>query len=189
MKSRFTILQIFKQSAPVLMSMVFLSIITGSKLNAEFDFIINKNPVLLIALPAFINISGDLADVFASRLTSMIYSGRISSKFAPLALYFENFLAILSISLTAFVLVALAGNTLADVLFQKSSEWISTMITILLAGILATFIMSLIATIIIRICYAKGLDPDSITPPICTTGGDLVGTFLLLFLANIFLVG
>ena len=187
MKSRFTVWQIIKQSAPVLMSMVFLSILTGSKLNTEFDFIIHKNPVLLIALPAFINIDGDLADVFASRLTSMIYSGRLSKKLAPVSLYGENFIAILSVSLTAFVLVGLVGNTLAGLLFQNSSDWVPTLLTILLAGLLATFVMSLVATLIIRVSYAKGLDPDSITPPICTTGGDLVGTFLLLFLANMFL--
>ena len=187
MKSRFTIWQIVKQTAPVLMSMVLLSIITGSKLNQEFDLISNKEPVLLIALPAFINIAGDLAGVFASRLTTMVYAGRITAKFSPLNLYFVNLLAIVSVSLTAFATVGVAGNILAGVLFQKESAWMPAMLTITLAGLTATITMCLVATGLIRISYTKGLDPDSITSPVCTTGGDLVGTFTLLFLAKIFL--
>ena len=187
MKSRFTIVQIFKQSAPVLLAMVFLSLTTGSRLNQEFDSIIYQNPILLIALPAFINVAGDLATVFASRLTTLIYSGKISAKFTPLSLYLANLLAVLSVCLTAFTLVGLVGNVLANILFHKSSPWIPTMITIICSGLAATLLMSLIATIIIRISYSRGLDPDAITPPICTTGGDLVGTFILLFLANMLL--
>lgn len=187
MKSRFTIKQIFLQSAPVLLAMVFVSITTGSNLNQGFGTIISRNPVLLIALPAFINVAGDLATVFASRLTSMIYSGRLSKRFTPFPLYLINLLAILSVCLTAFVLVGLVANILAGVLFHTSSPWIPTMITIITAGLTATTTMSLIGTMIIRISYSRGLDPDAITPPVCTTGGDLVGTFMLLFLANILL--
>ena len=187
MKSRFTIWQLVKQTAPVLMSMVLISIFTGSKLNEQFTFIINKNPVLLIVLPAFINIAGDLAGVFASRLTSMIYAGRITARLTPYPLYLVNLLAILGVSLTAFILVGVTGNLLAGLLFQKADPWILTMITILTAGLTATLTMSIVATMIIRLSYTRGLDPDSITPPVCTTGGDLVGTFTLLFLAQLLL--
>ena len=187
MKSRFTVLQIFKQSAPVLMSMVLISITTGSRLNDAFNFITIKNPVLLIALPAFVNVAGDLAGVFASRLTSMIYAGRLSSTFRPYSLYLLNLFTILSVCFTAFTLVGVVGNILAGVLFHNSSPWIPTMFVIIVAGETATLLMSLIATVIIRISYSKNLDPDSITPPVSTTGGDLVGTFTLLFLAEIFL--
>lgn len=187
MKSRFTILQIFKQSAPVLLAMVFLSVTTGSRLNSEFNTIILENPVLLIALPAFINIAGDLASVFSSRLTSMIYAGRISTKFTPIPLYVLNLIAILSVCLTAFALVGVAANILAGLIFHKISSWIPTMVTIIVAGETATLAMSLVGTIIIRIGYSRGLDPDAITSPVCTTGGDLVGTFMLLFLANLLL--
>lgn len=187
MKSRFTIWQLVKQTAPVLMAMVLLSIFTGSNLNQEFTFIINKNPVLLIALPAFINIAGDLAGVFASRLTSMVYAGRLSARFKPGSLYMLNLISILTVCLTAFTLVGVAANILAGILFHKSSQWLPTMIIIVVAGLVATTVMSLVATGIIAISYANKLDPDSITPPVCTTGGDLVGTFLLLFLSNVFL--
>lgn len=187
MKSRFTIWQIFRQTAPVLLCMVFLSVTTGSNLNNSFGTTILQNPVLLIALPAFINVAGDLASVFASRLTSQIYSGRLTRKFTPLSLYMVNLLAILSVCLTAFVLVGVVANFLGGFLFHKISPWIPTMITIILAGETATFVMSIVGTIIIRISYSRGLDPDAITPPVCTTGGDLVGTFTLLFLANLLL--
>ena len=187
MKSRFSIWQIFKQSAPVLMSMVLLSITTGTRLNDAFTFIVNKNPVLLIALPAFINVAGDLAGVFASRLTSMIYAGRLSSTFRPYSLYLLNLATILTVCLTAFTLVGIVGNILAGILFHNSSPWIPTMFTIIVAGETATLVMSLVATLIIRLSYSRGLDPDAITPPVSTTGGDLVGTFMLLFLAEIFL--
>lgn len=189
MKSRFTVYQIVRQSAPVLMSMVLISITTGSRLNNSFNFIVNRNPVLLIALPAFINVAGDLAGVFASRLTSMIYAGRLTPNFKPYSLYFLNLFTILAVCLTAFSLVGIVGNVLAGVLFHNSSPWFPTMLTIILAGETATLLMSLVATLIIRISYSKGLDPDSITPPVSTTGGDLVGTFTLLFLAGLFLAG
>ncbi len=135
MKSRFTILQIFKQGDPVLLAIVFLSVTTGSRLNQKFNTLILENPVLLIAFPAFIN--------------------------------------------------GIAANILAGLIFQKVSSWIPTLIIIIVAGETATFAMSLVGTIIIRIGYYRGLDPDTITSPVCTTGGDLVGTFMLLFLANL----
>ena len=187
MTARFTVKHIILQSIPVLLGVLFLSIITGSRLEDEYNLIINYHPVLLIALPAFVNVTGDLADVLSSRITSLLYSGRLSPSFKPFTIFLANLFGILAVSFTVFITVGVAGNIIAGLVFHYESPWVPLMTTIIGSGFFATVVMICVSLIIIFFTYKKGMDPDSITPPITTTGGDLVGTLTLLFLANIFL--
>ena len=184
MKARFTIWQIIKQSAPVLAGVTIFSIITGRNLEGAADLVTHQFPVLLVALPAFINIAGDLADVFCSKLSSELYRGNLDSNFRPYRIFISDLIGVLLVGLTSFVFVSFFSNIVTALIFKKMVSFIDLLVIMVLAGIIATLTMMLVGAFLSRWAYLKGLDPDSIIAPITTTGGDMVGTTLLLILAN-----
>ncbi len=187
MTVRQTTKEIILQSLPVIVGVLVFSVITGNRLEESAELVTKEVPVLLVLLPAFINISGDLADVFSSRLTSELYRGRLDKNFRPFKIYLTDLFSILAVSLSAFVFAAFIGNLVTGYLFHKTSPWGRLIFVVLFAGLIATTLMSLIATLIVRWSYLRGIDADSVTSPINTTGGDMIGTTLLLFLAQLLL--
>ncbi len=188
MKARFTIKQIIKQSAPVLIGVTLFSVITGRNLENSAELVTHHVPVLLVALPAFINIAGDLADVFCSRLSSELYRGNLDSNFRPLRLFLADLIGVLLVGITSFIFVAIFANIITDIIFGKIVSYLYLILIMVTAGVTATFVMMLVGAFLSRWAYLKGLDPDSIIAPITTTGGDMVGTTLLLFLASWILI-
>lgn len=181
---RLTTKQIVRQSAPVICGVLFISLITGSRLDAAFDLIIIDHPVLLILIPAYINITGDMSDVLSSRLSSYLYKGELDTSFRPFRLFVVNFISMIAIALTGFLLAAIFGNLVAGFIFHKSSPWGPLLLTVGLSGFLASSFISLMMSVVLRFIYVRGLDPDSIIPSISTSTGDLTGTLLLLFFAS-----
>ena len=166
---------------------MLFSILTGTTFHKGLNSIIKDVPVIIIILPAFINLTGDLSDVFAARLTSYMYKGEIDYNFKPYGLFLVNYLAILSVAVTAFLFAAIAGNLLAGIIFHKIVNWFTLIVIVFSAGFLSTGIMSFIAALLVRFTLKHGIDPDSTISPITTTGGDFLGTTLLMLFAQLFL--
>lgn len=182
--ARFSYKRIIKQSLPVIVAVLFLSVITGSTLESTVNLIVKVHPVLIILIPSFINIAGDLADVFCSRLSTYLYTGQLTTRFQPFRIYIVNLVAVLSVALTGFSFSAFFANLIAGLVFGKFTSWFKLYIVIILAGLSAAFIVTVIGSIILRLVYVKGLDPDSMLAPITTALGDLIGTVLLIFFSK-----
>lgn len=188
MSTRYTVKGIVKQSLPVLYAVTLLSMFTGASFEHIFSTLFTQIPAIIIVLPAFIHLSGDISDVFSARLSTMLYKGDIDYNFKPYRLYFLNSSAILSVALTGFIFISFAGNFVSLLVFEDSEPWLLFMFVIIISGILSVILLIIIASILTRFTILHQLDPDNIVPPITTTGGDLIATLLLIFFTQIFLL-
>ena len=188
MSSRYTIKGIVKQSIPVLFGVTIISMVTGASFEHIFTTLITVIPVIVIVLPAFIHLVGDISDVFSARLSTMLYKGDIDYNFKPYRLYLLNCGAIIAISATGFIFISIVSNLVALIAFDNNEPWLKFTIVIFLAGILSVTILILVASFLTRFSLIRQLDPDNIVPPITTTGGDLIATLLLIYFTQIFLL-
>ncbi|OLS20246.1 MAG: hypothetical protein HeimC2_38100 [Candidatus Heimdallarchaeota archaeon LC_2] len=188
MSSRYTIKGIVKQSLPVLFGVTIISMVTGASFEHIFTTLITVIPVIVIILPAFIHLVGDISDVFSARLSTMLYKGDIDYNFRPYRLYMLNALAILTVASTGFIFISLVGNFVSLLVFNNHEPWLKFMFVILISGVLSVIILIIIASLLTRFTIIRQLDPDNIVPPITTTGGDLIATLLLIYLTQTFLL-
>lgn len=188
MRSRYTVKGIVTQSLGVLFGVTIVSMITGASFEHIFTTIFSVIPVIVIVLPAFIHLVGDISDVFSARLSTMLYKGDIDYNFKPYKLYMLNSGAILSVATTGFIFISLAGNFVSLIAFNQNEPWLKFMLVILISGILSVIILIIIASLLTRYTLLRQLDPDNIVPPITTTGGDLIATLTLIYFTQIFLL-
>lgn len=183
-----TVRKIVLESLPMLLLVLIFALIAGQLLDTQLDVIFPIFPFVLLIIPAFIDITGDLAGVVGARVTSHLYTGELDERFHPYSLLFANFVAILLVAFTAYVFLALCviglNYGILPIFFalppSSSPVYIVPIFfAILGAGVLATACTSLIGLLGARIVYRSGRDPDSIIAPLTTTIGDLLGILII----------
>ena len=175
--SPYTVRNIVSESLPILGAVLGLALVTGNILDSRLAILLPHFPLILLAIPGFINITGDLASVVGARITSHLYTGELDSRLRPHRLLAANILAPLLVAATAFTLLAASTILLSHLLLHPLPPQYVTpfFLAILASGLLATTLSSLIGLVGAIIVYRSGRDPDSIIPPITTTTGDLLG--------------
>ncbi|MFW9832066.1 MAG: magnesium transporter [Candidatus Thorarchaeota archaeon] len=176
-----TVRKILIESFPVLAVVLVFALAAGQFLDSTLEGLKLIFPLILLMVPAFIDITGDLAGVVGARVTSHLYTGELDQGFRPYRLLIANLVAILLVSATTYaflglcvILITISLTPLLGPIFPAVG-FPHLFFSLLGAGVLATASTSLIGLIAARIVYRSGRDPDSIIPPLTTTVGDLLG--------------
>ncbi len=184
----YTVRKIVLESLPILLVVLIFALIAGQILDTQLAVIFPIFPFVLLIMPAFIDITGDLAGVVGARVTSHLYTGELDERFRPYSLILANFVAILLVAFTAYVFLAICviglNYGILPILFAMPTSSspayiVPIFFAILGAGVLATACTSLIGLLGARVVYQSGRDPDSIIPPLTTTIGDLLGILII----------
>ncbi|MFX1299905.1 MAG: magnesium transporter [Promethearchaeota archaeon] len=182
-----TVRKILIESLPVLGIVLVFALIAGQFLDYTLEGLKIVFPLILLMVPAFIDITGDLAGVVGARATSHLYTGELDASFRPYRLLFANLFAVLLVSATAYAFlgVCVIGITLwltpliGPIFPAWGLPWL--FLGIIGAGVSATGCTSMIGLFSARLVYRFGRDPDSVIPPLTTTVGDLLGIVFIAF--------
>jgi mgtE-like transporter len=175
--------EIFKESVPVLSVCAAISVFSGVFLG-DSKALLEMLPGLIIIVPSFMAINGNVSSVMASRLSSALHMGLIKPDFRHTEELESNVKAMLLVSVTSFIILGLAGGTL-NVFFGATEESILlfTFVTIA-AGLITVAVLMILAVISSYVIYRNGIDPDNIVVPLLTTIGDFVGIVVLLLITG-----
>ncbi|MFX0162010.1 MAG: magnesium transporter, partial [Candidatus Hodarchaeota archaeon] len=132
---------IINESLPFLALIIVFSMVTGNFLEGFAEDIIEKYSIILLILPAFINMSGSLASVFTSRITSSLYVGQIDKDFKPYRVLFLNMASMALVGFTGFLFLAFIGMTLASTFFDISVAFYNFVLIVVFSGIVTTIFM------------------------------------------------
>ena len=187
-----TVRKILQESLPILVVVLIFALVTGNILDTNLELLFPIFPFILLIIPAFIDITGDLSGVVGARITSHLYIGELNEQFRPLRLLMANLIGILLVSFTSYLFLGVViiglGFLFAGTFFPYGLQ-IPFLIGTVTAGVLATACTSIIGLFAARLVYRSGRVPDSVIPPITTTIGDLLGilfvTFALLTIATL----
>jgi len=140
-------------------------------------------PGLLVLLPSIIDMRGNIAGVFASRLSSSMHLGEFSIDFDEGSVLGDNTRASFVITvLIAFVLGIFAYA--ASLLFGLPVVSVTDLVLILVvSGIVSGLVVMGITLVIVLVSYRYGLDLDMIAAPTVTTSGDIVTLPILILSA------
>ncbi|MEM4336185.1 MAG: magnesium transporter [Candidatus Anstonellales archaeon] len=142
-------------------------------------------PGMLIILPGFLEMRGNISGSLAARLTAGMFLGVVKPNRIRTKIVGGNVVAsfILAIIVSLFLgLVAFAFN-----LFVLNLFWPKIIFLPLIAGIIANAIEIPITIFFTFYLFRRGHDPNDIMGPFITSTGDITSVLSLLFVAMVIL--
>jgi mgtE-like transporter len=184
LSEKYTTRRIASESLPLLLAVALLSIISGQVLQGHEALIISL-PVFLLIVPAFVNQSGDIAAVLASRITTELYTGSTEKTILKSDNLWGSILGLMLSSSIGFSFLAILSSSVAALLGYNSLPIGTLWIIILLSGVTTILSVMVVGLIVALATYRWGLDPDNFSAPIVTTTSDVIGIFLLFMFASL----
>ncbi len=166
--------QIVKESLGPLFLAAIFSMASGFFLNSGLD--IKQLAAILLVIPAFVNIAGDISAVVASRISTELYMGRRN-------MIVVSVVGGLLVSIILSVFLGIAAETLLNL--TGSGLGYTTFVAITgVAGTLATLILIGSAVLLEFLGQRLGMDPSDLSIPLLSNLGDAVGVGLLILTAK-----
>ena len=174
-------------SVPVLLGVLLIVLIPAVMLESIVEELMD-NPTILILIPPFVAMAGNLGAILASRLSSAAHLGLISMKGTPDSLVYKNAGVIMILAILTFGALGLLTHMVA-VAIGMDSPGAGVLFTIsLVGGLIVTVATCFAAYKVTAYTFQKGDDPDNVVIPIITSTMDALGTALviMLFMALVF---
>lgn len=178
--------KILKESIIIVLLSSILGMFSGSILSTNQD-ILYTFPIILLILPALNSLTGDMATVLVSRLTTHLYIGTISPKVSKSKRLFDDFLGLLLtllLSLTFLIIMGYGIGFITRIQIINPFLIISiiTVSVLILFGFM--FILLFISSIIL---FKRGKDPNNFLIPFITSLADFLTPLLLIVFIQIFI--
>ncbi len=174
-------MEIFDKDFREIFSSQLISIIGGliaGTLIGVFREKILLIPGMIILLPGFLEMRGNISGTFAARLSSGLFLGVIDPKKYNTKIIRGNLLASFVLALTVSLVLGLVAYSVTYLTMGISYPKIIAMP--FLAGIIANAIEIMLTLFATFYLFRKGLDPNNIMGPFVTSTGDISSVFSLL---------
>lgn len=176
------LLQIVRESLPILGLAALLSLIAGVLLQSRQDSLIRVE-VLLVLLPSYLSTAGSLGGILSSRLSSRLHLGLLAPMPYPTKQIGPDIGVVFLLAVPIFILNGLAAE-FGGVLRSLTSPGVAHTLTIaLVGGLFATMFVVIVAYYATIVAVRFGLDPDNYGIPLVTSTLDVVGAFTFILAA------
>jgi mgtE-like transporter len=179
--------EVLSASIPVLLMVVVIIVLPALLLEDIVEDLV-ESPTILIMLPPFVAIAGNLGAILASRLSSAAHLGLIAMRGTPDPLVYKNMGVIMILSFLTFGALGGLVHVMA-VGIGMATPGITTLVVIsLVGGLLITAATTVAAYRVTSYTFQKGDDPDNVVIPVITSTMDALGTALVvgLFILMVF---
>lgn len=169
---------IVRQSVPVLGVAAVFDLVAGLTLEKRLDDLLDAE-VVLVLLPAFLGAAGALGAILSSRLSTQFHLGLDDASPLPSRSSIRNITDLAVLGMPVFLIGALMAHLIAHLTGQSTPGLADLIVVTLIAGVMATMLMVLVAYYTTMGSFRLGLDPDTYGIPTVTSTLDLVGVFTL----------
>lgn len=174
-----------RESLPILVATGVLSLFAGVVVESQAEHFL-RFPAFLVLIPPLLSDTGALASTLSSRLASKLHLGALEPRGFPEGLAFLDTSIVLLFGLWVFVLVAVGAHFVAG-FFGLASPGLGAMVQVgVVAGIVATLVLVVLAYYVAIATYRLGLDPDNHGIPVVTCASDLTAMVALLIALVVF---
>lgn len=178
--------RIVKQSSPVLLACLVFEIGAGVVIQDEQDRFVAYS-VLMVMMPAFLNQGNALSGMLTSRLSSRIHLGTIEPTLRPQGEAMDNFAFIMVCAMLTFLYIGLVTFGASSVMGGAGMPFADSLAIIMVAGFVATVVLSVLSYYVAIAATRFGLDPDDHCIPITSSVMDLLGSLILVAVVGLFL--
>lgn len=171
--------RVVRESLPILVATGILSLFAGVVIQSRADRFLTY-PAFLVLIPALLSDTGALAATLSSRLASKLHLGALDPRGFPQGLAFLDSSIVLLFGVWVFALAAI-GAHFASTFVGLASPGLGRMLGVgIVAGIVATLVLIVLAYYVAIATYRLGLDPDNHGVPVVTCASDLTAMMALL---------
>jgi mgtE-like transporter len=171
--------RVARESLPFLLAAGTLSTLAGVTIQSRLGPLVTA-PALLIVIPPLLSLSGSLAGILSARISTKLHLGLVAPErfsFRPVS---EDVTLVYVIAFPIFLVLGLAADVLAAITGLASPGVIEMVELMLLAGVLATALSSVVAYFGALLTYRLGWDPDNNGIPIVSSASDFLGAVSLI---------
>jgi len=174
------------QSLPALTICIIITILSGIILEYNIQMIAVVYLVILMATPSFSTWGGNLGGIFASRMTSSLYTGITTKiRFIPSFESVKDLFPYIFLSVCLSLVLSIILHTISFI-FGVSSPGFSNLLYIcVITGLAITLISLLISYLLTYLSWQFGIDPDNMVIPLIASIMDVIGTACLITSLNI----
>lgn len=178
--------KICKESIIIVILSSIIGIFSGSILSTSQE-ILYSFPIILLILPALNSLTGDIATVLVSRLTTHLYIGIIPPKIQKSKRLTSDFIGLLLTLILSLIALIIIGYTLG---FLTGIQIVNPFLIIMIITIsililfMLMFILLFISSIVI---FKRGKDPNNFLIPLTTSLADFLTPLLLIIFIKIFI--
>ena len=171
--------EIVRQSVPVLVVAALLDLVAGVTVEKRLDDLLAAEAVLIL-LPAFLGTAGALGGILSSRLSTQFHLGLDDATPLPSRSSLRDMRGLVALAVPMFLVAAVVAHWAAEVTGQTTPGLADLVVVTMLAGLVATVFVILVAYLTTMAAFRFGLDPDTYGIPVVTSSLDLVGAFTLI---------
>jgi mgtE-like transporter len=171
--------EIVRQSVPVLVVAALLDLVAGVTVEKRLDDLLAAEAVLIL-LPAFLGTAGALGGILSSRLSTQFHLGLDHATPLPSRSSLRDMRGLVALAVPMFLVAAVVAHWAAEVTGQTTPGLADLVVVTMLAGLVATVFVILVAYLTTMAAFRFGLDPDTYGIPVVTSSLDLVGAFTLI---------
>ena len=180
LRSRLPLLRaIVRESVPVLVVAGLVSMLAGLTIDGRLAPLL-RYPVLLVLIPPLLSLSGSLAGILASRLSSKLHLGLVDPRRFSLGSVAEDVVLVYLLGGIVFVVLGFATASVGGVLSMATPGWLDVVEAAVVAGLLATTLSNVVGYFGAVVTYRLGLDPDNFGVPLVSSASDLLGAIALM---------
>lgn len=149
--------------------------------------VIEAFPGLIIMVPGFMGLRGNILGALSSRIGTGLHTGLIEPKTTFKGAATTNFLASLFLSTFVNAVIGAFAYFVSLVLGVDAILW-KLMLLGAISGVLAAIMVGPFTIMLTILVYRKGIDPDSVMGPIVTSVGDITALICLFLTAKLILL-
>lgn len=180
--------RILRESLPILALAGTVDILAGLMVEARLERFLVL-PALLVLIPPYLEGEGALGAILSSRLASKLHLGAIAPRLVPESVAWLDASIVIMFSLVNSVLTGTAAHFAAHLIGLDSPGLLDMIGITLVAGLIATAPVVVVAYYTAVATFRLGLDPDNHGIPMITSSMDFVGVISLVVALLVFGVG
>jgi mgtE-like transporter len=170
--------RILRESLPILALAGAVDIFAGLVVEARLERFLVL-PALLILIPPYLEGEGALGAILSSRLASKLHLGAISPRLRPEPVAYLDASIVILFSVVNSFLTGVAAHLAARLIGLASPGLVDMIGITMLAGLIATLPVVLVAYYTAVATFRRGLDPDNHGIPMITSSMDFLGVMSL----------
>ena len=171
--------RIVRQSLPVLVAAGVLDLIAGVTVERRLDDLLAAE-AMLVLLPAFLGTAGALGGILSSRLSTQFHLGLDDATPLPTRSSLREFRSLALLALPVFACCAVIAQWASVATGQTTPGLGDLLAVVMIAGLVATVLVIVVAYYTTMAAYRFGLDPDTYGIPVVMSSLDLVGASTLI---------
>lgn len=154
---------------------------------AESMGTIREFPGLIIMVPGFMGLRGNILGAVSARIGTGLHTGLIKPEITLKGAIMTNFLASLLLSIFVNALIGAFAYSVTLILSISGAVFWKLVLLGIASGALASIMVGPFTIMLTIQVFRMGIDPDSVMGPLVTSIGDITATICLFLVAQMML--